>query len=194
MSIADQINLAIAIATFGSLVVSLAVAIVSYKAVQVSRTSVQVMREQLEAASRPYVLVAPVVRSMTTFLQLRIVNTGSSSARNLKLTLDRDYHFNAEEGAGNNLRNFTAFVHPIQEFAPQAELLFHLGIGSRIFFSDLSPLRFTVTASYEFSGKTVEESTTVDLQPFVGAGMPVDAVAESLDGIKSELSQLRSSL
>jgi len=194
MTTADQINLAIAFATAASVIVSLVVAIVSYQAVQASRASVMVMREQLEATTRPYVLVAPVVRPMSTFLQLRIANTGTSSARNLRLVLDRDYHFNADEAASSNLRTYTAFVHPIQEFPPEAELLFHLGVGHRIFRSDLSPLRFVITAKYEYGGKTVEESTTVDLQPFISAGKPVDPIAERLEGISGELAKLREAL
>lgn len=191
MTDADQINLAIAIATGVSVIVSLVVAVFSFNAVKASRESVQVMRDQLEATTRPYLLVAPVVRPMTTLLQLRITNAGGSSARNLRLSLDKDYHFNAEEGASNNLRTYTAFVHPIHEFPPRAELLFHLGVGYRIFRSDLSPLRFTVTASYEYAGREVQESTAVDLQPFMNSGNPIDPIAEGLDGIKAELSGIR---
>lgn len=191
MTTADKINLAIAIATVASVIVSLAVAIVSYQAVKASRASVMVMREQLDATTRPYLLVAPVVRPMTTFLQLRIANTGTASARNLRLSLDRDYHFNAEPAASKNIRTYTAFVHPIQEFPPEAELLFHLGVGHKIFRSDLSPLRFVVTAKYEYGDRTIEEGTTVDLQPFMSAGKPIDPIAERLENISGELAKLR---
>jgi hypothetical protein len=194
MSTADQINLAIATATVLSVIVSLAVAIVSFKAVQASRASVTVMREQLEATTRPYILVAPVVRPMSTFLQLRIANTGTSSARNLRLSLDKDYYFNAEQAGSGNLRTYSAFVHPIQEFPPEAELLFHLGVGHRIFHSDLSPLRFIVMATYDYAGKTVEENTTVDLQPYMNAGKPIEPIAERLEAIAAELSHLRQAL
>lgn len=190
MSTADLINLAIAIAAVLSVVVSFSVAIVTYKTVQANRAAVEVMRAQLESSTRPYILVAPVVRSMSTFVQLRIANTGASSARNLRLSMDKDYYFNAEQSAANNLKTFTVFTHPIAEFAPQAELLFHLGVGHRILRSELSPLQFTVTATYEYAGRTVIESTVVDLQPFVRSGKPIDPVAERLEGIQEQLKNL----
>jgi hypothetical protein len=194
MTTADLINLAIAVATTVSVAISLAVAIVTYKSVQASRAAVDVMKEQLEASTRPYILIAPTVRPMSTFVQLRILNSGTSSAKNLRLSLDKDYFFNAENSPAQNIRKFAAFVHPIYEFPPQAELVFHLGVGHRIFTSDLSPLRFTVTAKYEFGGKTFDESTIVDLQPYMNSGKPIDPVAERLEQIRDELKSLRGQL
>lgn len=194
MITADLINFAIAVATTVSVAISLAVAIVTYKSVQASRAAVEVMREQLEASTRPYILIAPTVRPMSTFVQLRIVNSGTSSARNLRLSLDKDYFFNAEDSPSKNIRKYTAFTHPIYEFPPQAELLFHLGVGHLIFTSDLSPLRFTVTAKYEFAGKNFDEATIVDLQPYMNSGKPIDPVAERLDQIREELKLLRSAV
>lgn len=81
----------------------------------------------------------------------------------------------------------TAFTHPIKEFPPGAELIFTLGVGHRILHSDLSPIRLAVTAQYEYSGRHVTERTQVDLQPYVGSGMPIDPIAERLDGLQEEL-------
>jgi len=190
MSTADSINLAIAIATVLSVIVSFAVAIATYKTVLANRAAVEVMRAQLEATTRPYILVAPVVRSMSTFVQLRIINTGGSSAKNVRLSLDKDYYFNAEQNPAKNLKSYAAFTHPITEFPPQAELLFHLGVGHRILRSALSPLQFTVTAQYEYSGRKVKEESVVDLQPFGNSGKPIDPLAERLEGIETQLKEL----
>lgn len=192
MNTADYINLAIAVATALSVVISGAVAVVTYKTVQASRAAVEVMKAQLEATTRPYILVAPVVRSMSTFLLLRIVNTGGSSAKQLRLSVDKDFFFNAEDQPNKNLRSLSAFTTPIAEFAPQTELLIHLGIGHKIFSSDLTPLQFTVTAKYEYAGRTVEEQTVIDLQPFKHSGKPIDAVAERLEDIRDELRKITS--
>jgi hypothetical protein len=189
---ADYINFAIAVATALSVLISAAVAVVTYKTVLASRAAVEVMKAQLEATTRPYILVAPVVRSMSTFLFLRIVNTGGSSAKQLRLSIDKDFFFNAEDQPNNNLKTLAAFTNPIAEFAPQAELLLHLGVGHKIFSSDLTPLQFTVTARYEYAGRTVEEQTVVDLQPFKHSGKPIDAVAERLEQIRDELRKLAS--
>lgn len=194
MSTADSINLAIAIATALSVAISIAVAIVTYKTVVASRAAVDVMKAQLEATTRPYILVAPVIRPMSTFFQLRITNTGGSSAKGLRLSLDKDYFFNAEESPGKNLKTYAAFVHPIAEFPPHAELLFHLGVGHRILRSDLCPMRFTVTARYEYSGREVTEESVVDLQPFGDSGKPIDPVAERLAGIEANLKEISAAL
>jgi hypothetical protein len=190
MSTADSINLAIAVATALSVIVAFAVAIVTYKTVLANRAAVEVMRAQLDATTRPHILVGPVIRPMSTFIQLRIVNTGGSSAKNLRLSLDKDYYFNAEQSPAKNLKTFAAFTHPIAEFPPQAELLFHLAVGHRILRSDLSPLRFTVTAQYEYSGRDVKEENVVDLQPFGNSGKPIDPLAERLEGIEAQLKEL----
>lgn len=190
MSTPDLINLAIAIATALSVVVAFAVAVVTYKTVLANRAAVEVMRAQLEATTRPYILIGPVVRPMSTFVQLRIINTGGSSAKNLRLSLDKDYYFNAEHSPETNIKTYAAFTHPISEFPPQAELLFHLGVGHRILRADLSPLRFTVTAQYEYSGREAKEETVVDLQPFGNSGKPIDPLAERLEGIEAQLNAL----
>lgn len=122
MTTADQINIAIAIATTCSAIVSLVVAVVTYMIVRANREAVAVMGAQLEATTRPYIQVTPMVREMSTFLELRIMNAGASAATDLRLTLDKDYHFNAEEGEAKNLKKYTAFSQPIESLPPKAEL------------------------------------------------------------------------
>jgi hypothetical protein len=190
MTPSDQINLAIAIATACSVVVSLAVVYVSYLVVKANREAVNVMREQLDASTRPYIYVAPDTRPMTTLLLLRVANTGASAAKNLRLKLDRDYYFNAEKSDSKNIRCYAAFTHVIEAFAPRAELVFHLGVGHKILNSDLCPLRFRVTAEYEHNGHTVTEITSVDLQPYIEAAQPMDPISERLDKLVQEFKTL----
>lgn len=191
---ADWINVSIAVATTLSVLVSLAVAIVTYKAVLANRAAVEVMKAQLEATTRPYVLVSVVVQPMSTFMQLRISNTGGSSAKALRLSIDKDFFFNGEHGEGQNLRSFSAFRESIDEFPPQAELLFHLGLGHRVLRSERCPTQFTVSARYEYAGREVLETTAVDLRPYGRSGRPVDPIAERLDGIRSELNAIGAAL
>jgi hypothetical protein len=194
MTTPDWINLAIAVATTLSVLVSLAVAVVTYKTVQANRAAVDVMKAQLEATTRPHILVGVVVRPMSTFMQLRISNTGASSAKRLRLTLDKDYFFNAEENPSQNLRTYSAFTQEIAEFPPQAELLFHLGVGHRILQSDRSPTQFTVSASYEYAGRSASETSSIDLRPYGNSGKPIDPTAERLEGIQSELKAIGAAL
>ena len=183
MTTADKINLIIAIATAASTIASLAVVFLTLRVLQANRAAVGVMKAQLDATTRPYILIVPVARPMTTLLELRIVNTGSSAAESMRLSLDKDYYFNAEDTESSNLRRYEAFVHPIESFPPRAELKFALGIGHRILTSDRCPLRFTVTAEYSWSGQHCVERTRIDLQPYAQSGQPIDAVAERLDKI-----------
>lgn len=192
MQLADKINLAIAIATGMSVVVSAVMAVMTYAVLKANRATVEVMRAQIEAASRPYVQITPMVRSMSTAIELHIKNVGSTSANKLRLSLDRDYYFNAEQGSAKNIRNYTAFTKEIQMLAPGAELQFLLGIGHRILsHPDLCPLRFTVYAAYSYDKKSVDEQTIIDLEPFMKSIKPIDPVVERLDNLVAEIKSLR---
>jgi len=193
LQIADKINLAIAIAAGLSVVVSAVMAAVTLAILRANRATVEVMRSQIEAASRPYVQVAPIVRPMTTAIELHIKNVGTTAANRLRLTLDRDYQFNAEEGQHKNLRSYTAFSKEIQMLSPGSELRFLLGVGHRILSNpSLCPLQFIVTAEYGYEGKIVIEKTTVDLEPFGRTNQPVDPLVERMDKLVAELKAIRS--
>lgn len=195
MQIADQINLAIAIATGLSVIVSAIMVGMTYAILRANRATVDVMKAQIEATSRPYVQISPVVRPMTTAVELRIKNIGSTSANRLRLSLDRDYQFDAKEGPANNVRNYTAFAKEIQMLAPGAELRFLLGVGNRILTNPtICPVQFTVGAEYEYEGKKVSEKTVIDLEPFGMSNQPIDPVAERLDKLVAELKAIREGL
>jgi uncharacterized protein YceK len=98
MNLSDQLNLAVAITGGCSAVISLFVATVSYQMVKANREAVAVMKAQLDATTRPYIQVTPIVRAMSTMLMLSIKNTGGSSAINLRLSLDKNFYFNALTG------------------------------------------------------------------------------------------------
>ena len=181
MTTADWINFSIAVVTALSAFASLAVVWLTLQVLKANRAAVDVMRAQLDATTRPYILVSPSVRPMTTLLQLTVTNTGSSAAEDLELTLDKDYFFNAEEGVANNLRSYPAFSQRIDSFPPKAELVYSLGVGHKVMGSELCPQQFTVTATYSWAGQRCTEHTRVDLKPYGLSGKPIDVVAERLD-------------
>jgi hypothetical protein len=183
MPTADQINLAIAIATAASTVASLCVVYLTLHVLRANRAAVEVMQAQLESVTRPFILVVAAARPTTTFLELTITNTGGSAANNLRLTLDRDYYFNSEESEGSNLRRYPAFIHPIDSFSPKASLTFGLGVGFRVLNSNRSPLRFTVTAEYDWTGRHFVDRSRIDLQPFKQTLARPDPIVEKLDRI-----------
>lgn len=195
MQTADQINLAIAIISGVSTLTSLAVVIATYKILSANRETVAVMKEQVLAFTRPYIQIYPWVRVGSTMLMLTIKNSGASPAEKVKLSLDRDFHFNAELSESKNLRLFTAFSNPIESLPPKAELTFHLGLGHVIFGNtERCPQQFSVSVEYTFEDRKVHETTVVDLQPFMYSAMPIDPIAEQLEimnqhikGIQQEL-------
>ena len=67
-------------------------AYLTYKMSNMSERSVQMMKEQTEAMSRPYLIVQPIVRPHTPFLYLKIYNSGKTPALNVKLELDMDFY------------------------------------------------------------------------------------------------------
>jgi hypothetical protein len=195
MQTSDQINLAIAVIACFSTIMSLAVVVATFKILRANREAVAVMKEQIRAVSRPYIQVSPWVRIGSTMLMLTIRNVGASAATKLKLSLDKDFYSNGEPSENRNLRLFTAFVHPIESLPPKAELSFHLGPGHIIFTNtDRCPLRFTITAEYEFEGERVTETTTVDLQPFMSSAQPIDPVSEQLKKLTEHVSTIAKKL
>lgn len=195
LNTSDKINLAIAVATGLSALVSLAMVIVTNFIVRANRDTVEAMRAQLEAASRPYIQIVPVVRSMTTAIELHISNTGTTSAKNLRLSLDQDFYLNAETGEHNNLRMYSAFREVIQMLPPRAKLRYLLGVGHRVLSNEnLCPIRFTVTATYEYENKSLSESTIIDLEPYKMSGMPIDVVAEQIGRLTKEVQDIATHL
>ncbi len=67
-------------------------AYLTHRIAKANRQVVQVMREQSEALTRPYVTVAAVAQPGSPALYLRISNTGKTAAEQLRLELDRDFY------------------------------------------------------------------------------------------------------
>ena len=164
-------------------------AYLTHRMAKASEASVEGMREQSEAMSRPYVTVAPFIRPHTPFLYLHVKNTGRMGAQNLRLSLDRDFfQFGEKDRAEKNLRTISAFSTPIDSFPPGADLIFALGQGWVIFgensSSDVCPAQFNVTATYEFLGKEVTEVNRIDLRPYIGTEGERDPIVEELERIR----------
>lgn len=169
-------------------------AYLTYRMAKASEASVEAVHDQSEAMLRPYITVAPFIRSHTPFLYLRVKNTGQIGAQNLRLTLDRDFfQFGEKDRADKNLRTMSAFSTPIDSFPHGAELIFALGQGWVLFGEnaqpDVSPTQFNVTATYEFLGKRVEEVNRVDLRPYIGTEGERDPVVEELERIRKVMEE-----
>lgn len=163
-------------------------AYLTYRMAKMSEASVEEMRQQSEAAMRPYIVVAPFVRPHTPLLYLRIVNTGRNAAHNMKLSIDKDFFQFGENQNDKNLKNKSAFTIPMDSFPPSTELIFALAQGWILFEGTgkpgICPTQFTITARYEFSGKQVEEMHNIDLRGYLGSEGDRDPLVEELERIR----------
>jgi len=91
-------------------------AYLTYKMSKMNERAVQIMNEQTESISRPYLIIQPIVRPHTQFLYLKIYNSGKTPALNVKLELDRDFYQFDE--LSKNLKDASAFTSTFDSFAP----------------------------------------------------------------------------
>ena len=128
----------------GLLVIITAVyAVATFRILRANQQAVEVMREQADALSRPYVAIAPFTAPRSHLFRLRIANTGKTAAKSLRLTIDRDFY---QYGESRNLAAMSAFTEPIDSFPPGAELIFGLEQGQKLFAEEVdekvTPTRF----------------------------------------------------
>jgi len=159
---------------------------------------VQVMKDQLEAQSRPYLHPSLFVVPGTNIFGLRIKNTGKAAPNNLRLSIDKDFFLFAKKKEGQNLRDMNAFSQPIASFPPDAEIEFWLAQGPNIFAENADqtvvPHVFSIQADYTFSGRTVSESTSLDFRPYLNANIPRDSVVSELEKIRKSIDTLASNI
>jgi hypothetical protein len=171
-------------------------AYLTYRMAVASEASVKAVIGQTEAMMRPYVTVAPFVRPHTDIIYIRIHNSGRSAAENVRLSLDKDFFkYGNTNRPDGNLRKIAAFSEPMDSMPPGFELLFALAQGSSLFGpgakSEVTPTQFAITASYEFSGKRVEEVTRIDLGPYVGSEGERSPIVDELERIRKVLEEPR---
>jgi len=166
---------------------------VTFKILRANESVLKEIRGQQEALFRPYISISPVIYTDNPIFFLKVHNTGRSSADNLRLTIDKDFYQFGEKKDDRNLRNFSAFSGKIDSFVPNAQMLFYLAQGFVIFGKntkeDITPSIFTVTAQYEFSGKSVQEQTVIDLRPYLKSAIPQDPIVSKLKDIKKSIDE-----
>lgn len=166
----------------------------TFKILRANEKVVEVMHEQAIAASRPYVVIAPLLELDNPIFYLKISNFGRTAATNLRLTIDKSFFKFGEESKGRDLASFTAFNQTIESFPPGAEITFSLAQGFKIFEGDVEnpklPHTFSVVAEYEFAAKKVREVNQIDLRPYVDADLPQDAYIRKLKDISDSLKKI----
>jgi hypothetical protein len=198
MTVADKINLGIALAAGASVIVTTFYVIFTRGILKANRDAVAAMREQTTELSRPRVAIWPHVRIGTQILCLSVKNVGNSSAHNLRMEVDRDFYVFGEKSDDKNLRLFNAFQYPIDALPPGAELLFYLHVSSQLFAPNADPItnvkKFSIRARYEFTGREYDERTDIDFNAYYSTVVPQDVIAEEVEKVHKELKELRRSL
>lgn len=157
----------------------------TYKILRANERVVQVMSEQAEAMTRPYITIAQVLEVDNPIFYLRVSNTGRTPARNLRLKLDKSFYQFGEKTGDNNLAKYAAFNEPIDAFPPGAEITFSLAQSFKMFAEDadseILPQKFAITAEYAYGvDKKIVEEHFIDLRPYRDADIPQDAVIRKL--------------
>ncbi len=67
-------------------------AFLTQRLVQANKRQMNLAEKQIEYQERPYVEISAGLREGTTLFQLRIKNTGTNTAREMKLTLEPDFY------------------------------------------------------------------------------------------------------
>lgn len=191
MTTTDELTLALVIITG-------AYTLGTFLILRANNASVAAMRDQIDAQTRPYVMVSVFLRTGTNVLYMRVKNVGQTGANHLQLQLDKDFYQNGERHDGRNLAKHVAFTSEIACLPPDGELLFLLGTGPAIFgpqaVPDVVPKIFTVSASYQYGQREATESTVVDLRPYIGTDVPHDPIVEELERIRRSIDDLKRSV
>lgn len=168
------------------------------KILRANEAMVSTMRNQQNAAMRPYILVSTNVRMGTQLLYLSIKNVGKTAALDLKLSLDKSFYRLGEKRAERNIANSAAFSRAIDSLPPDGELLFLLGNGPTLYSTsnteEISPLVFQVTASYSSGYESITETSIVDLRPYINTDVPHDPIVEELGKLRAEFVKLSKAL
>lgn len=153
---------------------------------------------QAEALSRPYISPVLYLVPGTNIFALRIENSGRTAARNLTLTLDRNFFTFGKREHGLNVKDLNAFSQPIQSFGPGARIDVWLAQGPHLFAegadAEITPQLFSIRAYYEYSGKSVTEETTIDFRPYLMTDPPREPLAQELKDTKQAIDELKNRL
>ncbi len=166
----------------------------TFKILRANEAMVLAMRDQQNAAMRPYILISTNIRMGTQLFYLSIKNVGKTAALDLELSMDKDFYQLGEKREERNIAVSTAFSQTIDSLPPDGQLLFLLGNGSSLYSEtnrdELSPLLFTVKAKYRSITDSYTETSIVDLHPYVNTDIPHDPVVEELGKLRQEINKL----
>lgn len=155
-----------------------------------NRAMVVEMKAQNESFIAPIISVTIQVKH-STVVCLKVKNNGHSAAKNLRLSLDKDFYQFGELEEAKNMRNFPAFQQTVPSFSPSEEIFFLMSrgfdlgksVGDRI----ITPYEFNIGVRYEFGGQLKTEQHEVNLHAYLQSQQDRSEMLEELEKIRGVL-------
>lgn len=169
----------------------------TYRILKENQRTADLMQKQVEALTRPYIVVDAFANPGETVLRLRIRNLGGTTATNLQLALDRPLYRRGEKVPQHDFSSFSGFATPILSFVPKAEIVFNLDSTTKIFsgkFDEVLPSQFTITVSYTYGQKSKTEKHDIDLTMYRNAALNSDITVDQLKAINENLEKLTNTI
>jgi len=180
-------------ANIGLAAITLLYACLTYRLVTLSQDTLSDARLQSQRDNRPYIDVVALQREGAALFQLRIGNTGRNAAKNVKLSLSKQFYRYHQIKEENLLQNKHPFKETITRFSPKLELVLDLGATYK-FFQDLdsvtTPLDFEVRAQYEWEDLHFDEITPIDIRVFAGSSAAASGVLQEYKDINKQLEEI----
>lgn len=158
---------------------------------------VRQMKAQYTSFLAPIISISVKIK-YSQFFCLKVANVGRSTAKNVRMIIDKDFYRFGEYVEGNNLRGFPAFNRAMPSLAPSEELFFMLSQGfnltNQVDGQDITPKQFSIRVEYDFDGKRHFESHEIDLEFYFSTSSDEDEEIEKLDSIGKELEKIRKAL
>src|SRR5438874_6742 len=142
-------------------------AFLTFRILQSNRASVSLMTAQIEASTRPYIVIS-LARERAGFLSFEVSNLGKSAATHLKLSCDPEIKPISASGSvvqvGKPTDATSLFRHPITYLAPGQimRVLFGHYSGIKAKYPDLT---FKLSLNYGGVQRTYSETVELSLKP-----------------------------
>ncbi len=168
-------------------------AFVTKRILETNNKAVLAMREQTEAIYRPYIAISHFLDE-NALIRLVIKNTGHTNAQQLRLKIDRDFYQQGLAEEAYNLKSLFLFNNEIQNMPPNTEFLLSLIPTAAIAknseqVNSMTPVVFNITATYSFGGKSVTETTSIDLRVYEYTFLSVGSVEVQLAKLNKRLDE-----
>lgn len=180
--------------TFLLVLITAMYAFFTFKILNANQNSVLAMQEQIEASTRPYVSIRISMQVEEPFFYLNIENIGKTAAKNLKLSIDKDFYQYGEKSEEKNIKNFPIFNELINEFTASTHLFYPL-INSAVILNDeadtkLVPRKFKIMAEYSYSTKkNVVEEFNFDLSVYQNCIALKDPLVTAINVVSKNIAE-----